>query len=235
MSSAQPKPTWPADPGCELGQRDFDGTAFRVGRSPDPWAWTPHDFIGNGRWDDPERTYRVMYTSDQRRGAVLEKLVWLARDIEATNGVAGIGGPRRFMTNPSGVIPRQSLRILLLGKAVLEGAFADLATDDSVHCLRDILNDQVDAAAIGSVDPRVFWNTEDTPITQMISRFIYEHSTDGDRTYAGIRSKSAQDEDVRNWNLYEGGRIIPSSSEPIDPQDRDVASAAASLGIQFIN
>jgi hypothetical protein len=233
MSSTQPKPTWPVDPGCELSQRAFEGTAYRVGRSPDPWAWAPRELVGKGRWDDPERIYRVMYSSDQRRGAVLEKLSALARNDEVAEGVARIGGPRPFPTTASGIIPRTSLTTMRLGSATLEGTFADLAIDGSVTCLREILRDKIDVETLSYIEPEALRETTKRSPTQMVSRFIYERSVDNVRAYAGIRSNSAADKIVRNWNLFEGGRIVPGSSVTLDPNDQDVADAASALGIQF--
>lgn len=47
---------------------------FRVGRRPTPLAWAPWPFVGEGRFDDPERRrYRVLYAGD-RRACFLETL-----------------------------------------------------------------------------------------------------------------------------------------------------------------
>ena len=55
------------------------GVIYRLGRVPDPWAvpdWAsagPDGTFGN-RFDDPDATYRVLYTSSQRLGCFLETL-----------------------------------------------------------------------------------------------------------------------------------------------------------------
>lgn len=71
-----------ADPGKPL---------YRLGGLPDPLAWAPWESIGDGRLDDPQRRFRVLYAAAQRRGAFIETLArfrpsleFLARAAEVT-------------------------------------------------------------------------------------------------------------------------------------------------------
>jgi hypothetical protein len=57
----------------------LDTEIYRVGRPPDPWAFTDWVYAGKdgtfgGRWDDANGRYRVIYASSQRLGAFLEAL-----------------------------------------------------------------------------------------------------------------------------------------------------------------
>lgn len=41
-----------------------EGLVFRVGYSPDPWAWVPREYSPfTGRWDDPEALFRTIYAA----------------------------------------------------------------------------------------------------------------------------------------------------------------------------
>ena len=41
-----------------------DGLVYRVGYSPDPWAWVPWEYSPfTGRWDDPEALFRTIYAA----------------------------------------------------------------------------------------------------------------------------------------------------------------------------
>ena len=45
---------------------------YRLGWLPDPLEWSPWELIGDGRFDDAEKRFRVLYAAAQRRGAFLE-------------------------------------------------------------------------------------------------------------------------------------------------------------------
>src|SRR4051794_14682806 len=47
---------------------------YRIGRQPEPLAWPPWQFVGEGRFDDPANEFRVLYASEQRRGCFAEVL-----------------------------------------------------------------------------------------------------------------------------------------------------------------
>ena len=51
---------------------------WRVGYTPDPWAWTPWQYATDGRftgrWDDPDGVWRTLYVGDTRLACYLEVL-----------------------------------------------------------------------------------------------------------------------------------------------------------------
>lgn len=47
---------------------------YRLGRQPDPLAWPPYQFVGDGRFDDPARRFRVLYAAKHRRACFVEVL-----------------------------------------------------------------------------------------------------------------------------------------------------------------
>jgi len=63
---------------CDLEAATFEDQAvWRIGHAPTPWTftdWAHADQHGrfDGRWDDPEASYRVLYASTSRFGAFVE-------------------------------------------------------------------------------------------------------------------------------------------------------------------
>lgn len=56
---------------CALATAAAGGPVFRLARAPAPWSWLDWsqanaDGTSANRWDDPERTYRVLYQSLRR-------------------------------------------------------------------------------------------------------------------------------------------------------------------------
>lgn len=62
------------------------GALYRIGRLPDPLAWPPLDRAGGGRFDDPQRAFRVLYATGRRQGAFVETLAQFRVSIEALAG-----------------------------------------------------------------------------------------------------------------------------------------------------
>ena len=50
------------------------GPLYRIGWPPDPLAWPDWRFVGHNRFDDPERSYRVLYLAEQRSACFAELL-----------------------------------------------------------------------------------------------------------------------------------------------------------------
>lgn len=53
---------------------DPEGILYRLGRAPNPLSWPPLEHLGRGRFDDPQRQFRVLYASQQRPGVFIEAL-----------------------------------------------------------------------------------------------------------------------------------------------------------------
>ena len=81
---------------CDIEPCQLDGRAvFRVGRAPRPWSFTPWRYaekgVFQGRWDDPEGEYRILYVSASAFGALVEVLADFRPDpalIAALEGLA---------------------------------------------------------------------------------------------------------------------------------------------------
>jgi hypothetical protein len=79
--------------------------AWRIGFAPEPFAWTPWEYAEagrfDGRWDDPEGTYRTLYLGDSLLGVLLEVLARFRPDTALVEELATIGPPRAHHRNPA--------------------------------------------------------------------------------------------------------------------------------------
>lgn len=215
------------------------GSVFRLARAPDPWKWPDWNRAGpdgtfGHRWDDPAGTYRVLYASSTRIGALIETLSPFRADLNVVAELREIEGDDDLVA--AGTIPRDWFEQRLMGVAEIVGSYADIGAAGSLSLLRSRLAargihyglSDIDAAAIRLVAPRSF--------TQEVSRFVHEYRTEGVEPLAGIRYQSRLDDGTSNWAIFEPMSDSPAplrsaSAEPIQPDDPDVIRAAALLGL----
>ena len=213
---------------------------YRVGRSPDPWAWPDWAYaaadgtFGN-RWDDPLGSYRVLYACSQRVGAFVETLARFRPDLTVVAALAEIEGEDD--APPVGAVPRSWPTTRLSGEAIMSGRFADVGDASSLTTLRIALAKSaihhrlvdVEGATIRLSAPRAF--------TQEVSRFVYEW-TDAGSPFAGIRYLSRLGNEFVNWAIFEPSTIAASPLEhttnlAIAMDDPDLAEALRILGLRF--
>lgn len=227
--------------------RTITDEIYRVGREPDPWAWTDWVFAGadgrfEGRWDDAYGRYRVLYASSQRFGAFVESLAQFRADPHIVSEYANIEGGSDDEAIPPGVVPRAwcSRRVITRGIptdvsgslvvvgaaktiAILRQAFASLVLQYGI--------DDLDAAAIRLSVPRAF--------TQQLSSYFEAQIDDNGRAFAGIYFLSKHGDDIENWAIFEQERmkgqtpILSVERENPDPNDDDLRRALDLLAIRI--
>lgn len=213
---------------CDLETVTTAGPVFRLARAPDPWAWPDWSQAGldgtfGNRWDDPLGSYRVLYASATRFGALLETLAPFRPDLEVVAGLREIEGDDEPVA--AGTVPREWFENRVMGVAELVGAYADIGAAASLSVLRSHLADRgvhhglldIDAAAIRLTAPRRF--------TQEVSRLVYECRTEGVEPLAGIRYRRASttghptgpSSNQRRTRPHRCGRSVPNRSVPTIP------------------
>lgn len=225
---------------CDFATVTPAGPVFRLARSPDPWAWPDWSQAGpdgtfSNRWDDPLGSYRVLYASATRFGALIETLAPFRPDLDVVAGLREVEGGNEPAA--AGTVPSEWFEHRLMGVAELGGTYADVGAAASLAVLRSRLADRgvhhglsdIDASAIRLAAPRGF--------TQEVSRLVYECSTEGIEPLAGIRYQSRLDDGTSNWAIFEPASDSPaplrsSNTEPVRPGDPDVIRALALLGLQ---
>jgi len=204
---------------------------YRLGRQPDPWvppdwAYAGEDGTFGNRFDDPNRTYRVLYASSSRLGCFLETLARFRVDVALQAALAEISGPDDYL--PLGVVPREWRGRRAMGTAYAAGVFAAIGTADSLAALRVALAttvvefglDDLDAAAIRMSFPRAF--------TQAVSRYVYDSGR-----FDGVCYRSRYGDDVENWAVFEPFTALHPQSpfEAVELADPDFIAALAIHGL----
>ncbi len=214
-------------------------TLFRVGRKPDPWAWTDLKYAGQGRWDDPERRYAVLYASHDAFGAYLESLSQFQPDLEL---VAELGRVRRNAaglrrTTIAGRMPENWRSSRLLGEGApdgVSGAFVAVGRAATLAVLRQELASVARELDIENVDAgvlRLDYSARFRAFTQAVSRYIYERP----EAHAGIFYLGQQGDEVENYAIFRRGADHPVTSRrrsEIGADDQDFLQACTLLGIE---
>lgn len=217
-----------------------DGPVYRLGRSPDPWAWPDWSYastdgtFGN-RWDDPAGSYRVLYGCSQRAGAFVETLSRFRPDLEVIAALADIEGEEDDL--PQGVVPQRWLEGRLIGEAIVHGRFADVGDARSLATLRRGLASRAIHYGLSDLDAAVIRLTAPRAFTQEVSRFVYEWR-DAEGAFAGIRYRSRLGDQFLNWAIFEppseaASPVGEPASKTIESDDPDLAEALLLLGLKL--
>ena len=232
--------TWPLD------QIALASALFRIGRTPNPWAWpdwAKADLDGTfgNRWDDPGNTFRVLYAATERRTTFLEILSRYRPDPAVIADLQEIAGDDD--SSQPGCVPRTLFNNRRLGEATVSGTFADIGSAHSLAHLRQVMAPRLvhyeihdlDASAIKSSVPRRF--------TQELSRYVYELTdiSKSRRSYDGISYSSRLGDDLQNWAIFEpasaaeGDKLIKiMACSKIQHDDPDLLWAIKLLGLTLV-
>src|ERR1700751_5458490 len=104
---------------CEFEKAHCQADVFRLGYSPDAWAWPPWQYVGHGRWDAPDKSYRVVYASTSRLAIFMETLASLQPDpgVEAQLSLIEIGEAEAWRP---GRVPADWLDRRMVGKGEVQ-------------------------------------------------------------------------------------------------------------------
>jgi hypothetical protein len=111
---------------CDLEPIGYDAQpVWRVGHAPTPWRFTDWAYADqhgrfDGRWDDPDGSYRVLYASMSRLGAFVEALGDFRADPHVAAGLKDIAtdDEDENPTVPPGHVPVSWLRGRVVGQVV---------------------------------------------------------------------------------------------------------------------
>lgn len=223
--------------------RSPEGRLWRIGRSPDPWAWpdwahAAGDGTFGNRWDDPAGSYRVLYAASERLGAFIEVLARFRPDPRVAAGLAEVRGDAGRAL-PPGAVPVSWLRNRRIGEATISGAFADVGHSTSLAQIRRQLGARLARHRLPDLDGAAIRLRAPRRLTQEISRWVYAQTApDGGRAFAGISYLSRLGDELRNWAIFEPASAREARALPRDvrvhrirPDDPDLRRALELLGL----
>src|SRR3954451_14676617 len=76
------------------------GPLHRVGRAPDPLAWPEWQFVGGGRFDDPNHQFRVLYLAESRVACFVELLAGFRLDLDLLAQTSRVTGAATALPQP---------------------------------------------------------------------------------------------------------------------------------------
>lgn len=211
---------------------------YRVARRQSVNALTPWQYVGGGRFDDPQRGFRVLYTSTSTIGAYTERF----QDFRPNGEFKGVEDDFELtgefelaaIERPSGELPFQEFSPLFIGELSLpqDAELLDLTQDDTARHFASYFNRDLyasDFISDGSGDGTY-------KLCPPLSRLGYMES----RYLAGIYSASKiSPVDVQNVSIYEGesehlriaANIVHFTT--VSHDDADLVAACQAIGVNI--
>jgi RES domain-containing protein len=197
------------------------GVLYRLGRLPDPLVWPDWRYVGGGRFDDPQRTFRTLYAAEQRLTCFVELLAAFRPSPEALSQLRRVSGtedPYTFGAIPIDWVHKRCFRAFRLrpGQRCL-----DLRPLETREMLRRELPEVLVRLGLADLDVSGVRGPY-RELTQAIARWAYEHG------FAGLAYRSRFDDQLDCWAIFEGADIEPCGDpQPVSSDDPDLAVAAA--------
>jgi hypothetical protein len=229
-----------------MRERSPEGRLYRIGRSPDPWAWpdwadAAADGTFGNRWDDPRSSYRVLYAASDRLGAFIEVLARFRPDPHVVAALREIEGDDAPLL-PPGSLHVSWLENRMIGEASVAGSFADVGHSESLAELRRDLAGRLIHYNLPDLDGSAIRLKAPRRLTQEISRYVYEQTTEaGQRACAGISYLSRLGDELRNWAIFEPATELEALAlardakvTAIAPDDPDFLRALQIHGLERV-
>lgn len=205
---------------------DPSGLLYRVGRAPDPLAWTEWDYVGEGRFDGPERprTFRVLYVAEQRLAAFVETLQKWRRSIDALAALADtLPGPGEADApeDDAGAIPVGWHLKRMVGtlRVLPDQRWLDLRQVETRETLRRQLAPRLETLGYRDFDLGDSLS-RDRRLTKTIARFAHENG------FQGIAYTSRFGSEFDCWAIFEGAHFEAIGRRPIARDDPDLLHVA---------
>jgi hypothetical protein len=222
-----------------------DRQAFRVGYSPDPWAWTPWEYATGGRFggrfDDPDGLYRTLYAGDSPLTCLLEVLAKFRPDPAVLTDLDAIDSNAQTEDeNPTrrpGAIPLSWLANRSVGTASLTGHFADIGDKESIPALRAALARWLVHYGLPDLDGAAIRSTVPRGLTQQLGQLVHAARDETGRLWDGVLFESRHGNDLLLWAIFERGgearshTLADTSTIPLVPEDPAFVEAARLHGL----
>lgn len=181
-------------------------TVWRVGFSPDPWAWSGWQYATNGRfpgrWDDADGNFRTIYAGSSLLACLLEVLAHFRRDVHLAAELQDIHEDDQDRhTYPSiepGLVPRQWLDPRSIATGTLTGTFCVVASSETIATLYPNFIGQALSLGLTDFDAAALKDARPRQLTQSVATWLYE-KTDVN----GVSFRSRYGDDLTLWAVFE--------------------------------
>jgi hypothetical protein len=224
-----------------------EGPVFRVGYSPDPWAWVPWEYGPfTGRWDDPQELYRTLYAGSSPLACFVEVLAQFRPDqglLEDLDSIRGDSRDKEFPSVRPGELSVEWLARRRLGRARLGGTYVDIGNSRTIATLRRAFLLEALSLGLPDFDAAVIRLRAPRRFTQEISRHVYGLPIDGGVLASGVAFSSRHGDELRLWAIFEReadvGRkrshlLARCVSKPIEPEDHALRQALELHGVRLM-
>jgi hypothetical protein len=208
---------------------------FRVGKTPDAWLRKPPSRGSDptlNRYDDPLGIYHTVYASSTAYGAYMETLAPLRPSRTDFAAAVTVDEPSLRGTPPAGLVTNWVER-RHIGKAHLNGLYADIGATESIAYLRHRLEDRF--AALGVVEfDLIALTSARREVAMEISRFVFELEYREQRRFDGICYPSRLGRNITCWAIFEDDQpacITQKQSQPVNSADPEFLEALNELRI----
>ncbi len=216
-------------------------TVYRVGYRPEPWAWTPWKYAGadgrfNGRWDDPNGTWRAIYTGSSALACYLEVLAIFRPDPQLETDLDEIvdndDSDSRYPSAAPGALPRPWCEPRQLASGQLTGVFVQPSQPESLSTLRNRLIPIAKLLGLADLDAAAVRDSRPRELTQAISSWIYTLRTTEGAPLTGIEFRSRHGDSMLLWAVYERNpaantppEIVSTTANSVSAADPELAEA----------
>lgn len=186
---------------------EADDSVWRVGFTPEPWAWSGWEWAGadgrfHGRWDDRQGNFRTVYAGSTLLACLLEVLAGFRPDpalalefddIEEDDEDAALHPTAR-----AGEIAHSWLEPRSAASATLAGRFCAVATAESIAALRHQFVALVHLLQLHDFDASALKDGRSRTLTQSVATHL--HAT---TRLDGVTFASRHGDDLALWAIFE--------------------------------
>jgi hypothetical protein len=179
---------------------------WRVGFSPNPWAWSGWQYATDGRfpgrWDDADGNFRTVYAGSSLLACLLEVLAHFRRDAHLAAELQDIAEDDQdrhaYPSIEPGLVPRQWLDPRSIATGTLSGTFCVVAASETVATLYPYFIGQALSLGLTDFDAAALKDARPRRLTQSVATWLYE-STDVN----GVSFSSRHGDDLTLWAVFE--------------------------------
>jgi hypothetical protein len=205
---------------AELTAAEAAGRVWRVGFSPEPWAWSGWEWSTDGRfpgrWDDLHGNFRTIYAGSSLLACLLEVLAHFRKDarlsLELDEIVEEDEDKVLHPTIAPGQVPREWLEVRTAASAELSGRYCAVTASGSVAALYQHFIGLALSLGLADFDAAALKDARPRRLTQAVAAWLYE-MTDFD----GVTFASRHGDDLQLWAIFER-----PGDPPITPKIQDV-------------